>query len=238
MSTSENAREQFYRTVQKSEAVVVGSNKNILMQLRSALKSIGFLNVHQSQSLVEASQLGVSPKVSHLLFDLRGADMDSVQFVKQVVSTNKAATLVVITENPALDNVFDLIKAGTRGFLIPPPTIEGVEGVLLSATSGPPLSEAILNAEDRNEALAGLVLGFLYRTAVTMRESRESNTGTQAVDRYMRALRAASATARMFCQGGPDALREKLIDCCIKRADERKTRLGEIRKNLRTQRTV
>lgn len=236
MGTVEAAREQFYRVVRKSEAVVVGTNKSLLMQLRSALKSIGFVNVHQSQSMTEAATLGQSSRVSHILFDLRGADMDSVQFVRNVLATNKGATLVVISENPALDNIFELIKAGTRGFLIPPPTIEGVEAVLLSATAGPPLSESILNAEDRNAAFAQLILTLLYRTASTMKDARGAKSAEQLVQRCMRGLRASCETAKMFCDGGLDSLREKIIDACIEHADDRKTRLGELRKSLKTQR--
>lgn len=229
-----SAEADFYSGIQKYRALVVGSNKNLLHQLRSALKSIGFSRVDPYGTCSEALDRAKDSSTTHILFELEeNSEMSPVSFVEEVVKTNANATLVTISKDPGLDNVFDLLRSGARGFLIPPPTMESVESVFIAATKGPPISENILKAEDRNKAFTELVLNSLYRLATTMSLARQSETAANAVGRCYAQFEQAVNIARMFCEEGEDALRDRIVEQCIERATEQKTRLGEVRKALK-----
>lgn len=233
-----NEESAFYAGISRYHAIVIGDNKTLLNPLRSALKSIGFPTVTPFATFTDALESSVLPSCSHVLFDAATDDLPGLEFVNRAVALNRKVIMIVITFDPAMDNVFDLIKAGARGFLVPPPTMESVESVLVSATSGPPISELILKADDRNNAFAVLILNVLFRAASARKEAATSRAAAVMADRFMAALQGAVATARMFCERGNEGLREALIEECIRRADRKKTRLGELRQNLRSQRQV
>ncbi len=226
-------KKEFIQGIGRYHGVVIGANKALTNPLRSALKNIGFKNVDIAGTLAEGYESARRSSVTHVLFSTSDDSMDPIEFVQEVVAANQKAILVVITDNPGMDNVFDLIKGGARGFLVPPASLESVEAVLIAATSGPPISQTILQADDRNDAFARLILDMLFRVAAARKELLKTGKGGQMYDRFYMGLQASTATAKMFCEGGFDALQEKIVENCIKRADVKKTRLSEVRKNLR-----
>lgn len=228
-----SASSEFYKGVDRYQAIVVGKNKNLLLQLRSALKSIGFPQVDLFQTYTEAFERAKMPTTSHILIELQEGDLSPISFVKDVIGENSQATMVVITDDPAVENAFDLMRSGVKGFLVPPPTMETLEAVFISATKGPPISESILQAEDRNEAFAELILNNLYKVAAMMRMARESHSALEAVDKCRLLLENSVATAKMYCEYGEDNLRDKIVAACIERGTDKKTRLGEVRKALK-----
>ncbi|MFN8390183.1 MAG: response regulator [Bdellovibrionota bacterium] len=232
-----NANE-FFAGISRYKAIVVGTNKAAVTSLRSALKSIGIQSVTPYPSLTEAVEAGQSTSTTHIIFEARLSDMPGVDFVRAVIASNPKCTLIAMTENPGPDNVFELLRAGARGFLIMPTTLSGVESVLVAATSGPPISETILRAEDRNEAFVTLALNLFFRARSSRKEMRTAATAAQMYQRSLLALGATMMTAKMFAEGGEERLQEKMVDVLVKKASAEKSRLSEVRKNLHTRRAV
>jgi CheY-like chemotaxis protein len=228
----------FFAGISRYKALVVGTNKAAMSSLRSALKSIGIQAVTPYATFTEALDAGKSGTTTHILFDVKVDDMPGTDFVRSVIAANPKCILIAMTENPGPDNVFDLLRAGAKGFLIMPPTLSGVESVLVAATSGPPLSETILLADDRNEAFMTLALNLFYRARTARKEMRTGSAANQMYTRSMLGLNAAMATARMFAEGGEAQLLQTLVEMLVKKASAEKSRLSEVRKNLRTQRAV
>ncbi len=224
--------ETFFAGINKYKAVIIGTNKVTMTPLRSALKSIGFQTVVPLATLTEGLLAAKVPGTTHALFDVNIADLPGEQFVREALAANPNLIIVVITENPGADNVFDLLRAGARGFLLIPPTLAGVESVLISATSGPPLSQSILQAHDRNEAFVNLALNLLFRARAFRAEMQKTPSAGDMYLRTMNAIGAAMATARMFAEGGEEQLRQKVIDVLEAKSNAPKSRLGEVRKKL------
>lgn len=231
-----SARNDFYAGINRYKALIVGTNKTTLSPLRSALKSMGFVNVQPYSSLSEAMSAAKVSSTTHVLFDVKLTDMTGPDFVREIVAANPKCIIVTMTEHPGVDNVFDLLRAGARGFLLLPPTLEGVESVLVGATNGSPISETILRSENRNEAFVNLALGLLFRARASRKDSATSASAAQMYDRSMLALNSAMSTARMFAEGGDDQLREQIIEMLIKKASVEKSRLAAVRKNLHSMR--
>ena len=239
MAKDRVAEREFYQKIDRYHVLVVGRDNPILPQLRTALKSIGMLNVTPAETYSAAVIAAQAGKTTHVLFDTRESDMPALTFVEAMMKIRKDVIMVALSNDPAVDNVFDLIRAGARGFLVPPPTIGSVESVMIAATSGAPFSEAILRAKDRNQVFADLILDLLYRAAILKRRALDDPSTEALFDRAWRALINTVDMSKMFCEHSRDHLTRSIVHSCIARADDsNKSRLGKVRKNLTQKRTT
>lgn len=221
---------------QKFQVLVVASKAITSSQLRQSLKSLGFTQVSVVASHVAALERVKGRNFTHYLFEAKDTDMPSIEFVKQLLEMEKEAIMIAVSEEPRIDDVFGLLRAGARAFLVPPLTVDMIEQMIVLATEGPQLSEAVLHAPDRNAAFVAVILNNLYRLSVSMRQSREFKSAERDVKIYTYALRESVEMAQLFCEGGDNDLREKIIEGCINRAKDASTRLGRLRKKLKKER--
>lgn len=238
MAQDSLARRDFYQRIGSYNALVVGHNNPTLHQLRTALKSIGVANVTPAESYSAALVGTQSGKITHAVFDTKESDIPAQTFVEAMIKIRKDIVLIALSSDPAVDNVFDLIRAGARGFIVPPPTLASVESVLIAATNGPPFSESILRAKDRNQVFADLVLDLLYRAALLKRRSLDDSAAAPLFERAWRALVGTMDMSKMFCEHSQDHLTRSIVHSCMRRADdENKSRLGKVRSNLTKKRS-
>lgn len=219
-----------------SHILVVCAQGSTSGQVRQALKSVGYSNIASAPSHLQGLNKTRLRNFSHVLFDAKHTDMPTVDFVQQMLELDPKSALIAISEQPRIDDVFGLLRLGARGFVVPPFTIETLENVLHQSTEGPPLSEAVLNAPDRNAAFTSVILNNLYRLSVAMRQADEFPTAQREVKIYNYSLRESVELAQLFCEGGEEELREKIIDGCLNRAKDAATRLGRLRKRLKKER--
>ncbi len=216
--------------------LVVCAQGTTSSQIRQAMKSLGFTQLSTATTHIQAIEKTKVRNFSHIVFDAKSTDMPVEDFVKQMLEMDEKSILIPISEQPRIDDVFSLLKAGARGFVVPPFTTEMMEMVLERATEGPALSEAVLNAPDRNGAFTAIVLNNLYRLSVAMRQAKEFSTAARDVKTYDYQFKESVEMAQLFCEGTEDQLREKIIDGCINRAKDAATRLGRLRKKLKKDR--
>ncbi len=212
---------------------MVCGNTQTLNQYKYISKTIGFPHVDGYSSHAFALSQISPNSVSHMLFDARSNDMDVVTFVDHMVASQRNMTLVAITEDPVIDRVFDLICRGARGFLVPPVTLDTCESVLVSATKGAPFSQELLEAKDRNKAFAEVILRNLYRLTVALKQTRHSPGAEEYVLKFSQALDESVELARMFHEHSLEHLQAKIVEGCLWRADEERTRLTKLRDNLK-----
>lgn len=218
--------------------LVTCSKGAVSSQLRQALKALGFSQISSAPSHVNAHERAKTRHFSHIIFDAKSSDMPAIDFVDQLMEIEEEAIMIAISEEPRIDDVFSLLRAGARGFLIPPFTTDMLEEVLVEATEGGQLSEAVLNAPDRNGAFTAVILNNLYRLSVSMRQAREFASAARDVESYEYQLRESVELAQLFCDGPEEDLRDKIVEGCINRAKDASTRLGRLRKRLKKERVV
>lgn len=218
--------------------LVVSNTGAVSMQMRQLLKAMGFAHIAVASTHIQGLDRAKTRNFTHVMFDAKPTDMPTVDFVQQMLAIEEQGILVAISDQPRIDDVFGLLRAGARGFLVPPFTVDNTEEVLIRATEGPALSEAVLNAPDRNGAFAAVILNNLYRVSVAMRQAREFETAARDATIYMYALRESIEMGLLFCQGGEAELRDKIAEGCINRAKDAATRLGRLRKKLKRERGI
>lgn len=230
---TQDASTSFSQGRSTMSVLVLHSSGTISNQLRQGLKTLGFVKISAAPSHVTALDRIKGRNFELLLFDASETDMPVVEFVQQAFELDNTSTMIAISGEPRVDDVFGLLRAGARGFLVLPFTTDMLEQVLGRAKDGPPMSEAVLNAPDRNAALVAVILNNLYRLSVLLRQSHEFASAKKEAERQSYAFAESVELAKLFCEGGDHALLEKIIDGCIDRANVGSSRLGRTRKKLK-----
>ncbi len=216
--------------------LVVCANSNTNNQIRQTLKALGFAQISSAPSHIVGLERARDRKFTHVFYDARSSDMPASEFVEKIIEGDEECTLIAVSGEPRVDDVFGQLSAGSRGFLVVPFTVDSIEEVVVQASEGPPLSEAVLHAPDRNTALVGVVLNNLYRVSVLMRQAREFATASRELERQRQSFHRSVEMAKMFCEGSDDDLLSQLVEACIARANLSSTRLGRTRKKLKQKR--
>ena len=213
--------------------LIVEDDRDIRDQLKKALRALGFESIYLAGDHLAAIKVLESRNFTHTIFCTKETNMPAHEYLTKVFTYDPGVIAVACSANPHVDDVFELLRIGALGFLMKPFTAETVEITVLMATRGQPLSDAILNARDRNEAFSAIIAANLDKVATARRQRRRlgdmliDNTQQSAID-----LRACTELARTFAKGGEDSLLERLVDFLIELSKGRASRLGRLRQKL------
>lgn len=200
--------------------------------LRTALRTLGFGTVVEAPTHVAALDKFNDRKFSHVIFDAKKSNYPMKDWLTKVFEYDQTIVALPSSSNPSVDDVFDLLVIGAKGYLCKPFTIDTVDQAVLMATKGEPIAEAVLQARDRNEALVAILMSSLDKLATTYRQSQQFETARRELPRAMAMLKRSSDLAHTFAKDGEEGLLEALERFCIERSKGPATRLGRLRKRL------
>lgn len=221
----------------KISVLIVESEASSRSILRQALQHMGIPIVSDSQDHALALQKIKQRSFSHVIFEAKKTNMPSRDFLLSVLEYDDRIIAIPSSFEPTVDDVFGLLVVGARGYLVKPFTDASVEDAFIMATKGEPLSESILYAKDRNQALASLVMTALDRLATVTRQAEQFETAQRELPRARSSLGRAVAIAKTFCKGGDSYLFEALLEFCLERSSGPASRLGRVRKRCEAKRT-
>lgn len=216
--------------------LVVFASTTAVAQMKTVLNSLGFIKQTVAQTHVKALERIRQRNFHLVVFDAKGTDMPAMEFAKAAIGLDSNMLILPVSKEPGVDDVFGMLKIGAKGFIVDPFTADSVERELERAHHGPPLSMAVLEAKDRNAALVSMILHALYRLCHLMQLARRYQKAERDRDEQRQAFIDSVELANLFCDGGPEVLREAIVEACIKRANVAATRLGRTRRKLRTKR--
>lgn len=207
--------------------------------MREALRSLGYTSLSDAPSHHIALEKISGRQFSHIIFDARkNSNYPLKAWLSKVFETDPRIIALPTSANPSVDDVFDLLVIGARGYLVKPFTFEALDAAVIQATKGEPISDKVLGARDRNEALVAMMMTSVDRLATVFRQSQQFETAKRALPNAMAALARAADLAHTFAKGGEEGLIESLENFCIKQSNGPATRLGRLRKRLSTTRTA
>ncbi|MCB0310169.1 MAG: hypothetical protein KDD42_02970 [Bdellovibrionales bacterium] len=219
---------------QQSSILIVESEANTRNTLRQTLISLDIGSVSDAPDHIQALKKIEERFFSHIVFESKKTSMPAKEFLHKALEYDNRIIAIPTSLEPTVDDVFDLLILGARGFLVKPFTTESVDNAIVWSTKGEPISESILYARNRNEALASLVLSAFGKLTTVMRQAKEFETARRELPQRQLALSRAVELGRTFAQGGEMALLEALVDFAAARAEGPATRLGRLRKFLKT----
>lgn len=219
--------------------LVVENDPGDANHMREALKSLGFTSVFDAPNHHIALEKLASRQFTHIIFDARKNPSYPMRaWLTKVFEIDSSIIALPASANPNVDDVFDLLVVGARGYLVKPFTFEGVDSAVVMATKGEPISDSVLGAKDRNEALVAMMMTSVDRLATVFRQAKQFETAKRALPQAMAALSRAADLAHTFAKGGEEGLITSLENFCIKQSHGPATRLGRLRKRLSSTRST
>lgn len=220
--------------VSDSQVLLVCRSGGVISQLRAGLTSLHISFVTTPSHLAAVGEIK-NRNFTHVVFETRGAEISALTFIKELSSIRSDFTLIAVVEQPEIDEVFALLKAGVAGFLVNPFSAELLEEVFITATAAPPALDRIDLEVGRNGPLAVAMLNSLDRlaTAVAFLRSGVNDLAINAVETTRKEFYQSVQLGRYFCEGGLLELRSAIVERCIARAMSAPTRLSKLRQELR-----
>ena len=219
-----------------SQTMIVSKDTGLANTLKQCLNQLGFQNVSSTNNHGQGLERLKGRNFNLVFFDAVATNLSAVDFVKVVRQIDGDAFLIALSAKPSIDDVFELLRVGARGFVVLPFAINVLEEVILKAVNGPPFSEAVLEATDRNTALANIVLNDLDSLTHCLRHRKTFPESVTPIEPYKTALFDSMKLAKTFAKGGDQNLLLKLCEACIQRATTGSTRLGRMRRRLQKMR--
>lgn len=220
----------------QATVLVVEADPNDRNNMRTALKNLGYGGICDAPNHTQALERFTQRRITHIIFDAKKTTMPAADFLKQVFEFSPKIVAIPSSANPNVDDVFNLLVLGARGYLVKPFTMDTVEEAILMATKGEPIAEAVLHAKDRNEALVAIIMGALDKVAVILRQAQKFETAQRELPRMLANLGRAVELAHTFAKDGEEGLQLALEKFCIERSKGPASRLGRLRKRLRSSR--
>ena len=217
----------------RMEILIVEADGTDRNNMRAAIKALGYSSFSDAPSHSAALERIQQRKFTHIIFDAKKTTMPPKEFLGKVLQMDSGSVCIPTSYQPNVDEVFDLLIMGARGYLVKPFTSDTVEQAIVMATKGDPIADAVLTAKDRNEALVAIMMSSLDKAATVMRQAQQFETARREIPKSMATLKRSAELARMFAKGGDDGLIEAMEKFCIERSKGPATRLGRLRKRLR-----
>lgn len=199
--------------------LVVEPNNNLRSSLRNMLMQIGFNNIASVKDYSKAISKLNDETYTHLIFDVNNHHLPPKEFL--ITVHNIAPDLIAIpaSESPTVDNVFDLLLAGSSSYIVKPFNTNALSDSISFATKGEPITKHIGGAKDRNEALVKMVFSALNKLALVLKQSRRFATARREVPRKARAFKHAIKMAHQFSDGSPNDFRDLIVDYLVEKAN-------------------
>jgi len=204
--------------------------------LRATLRGLGFKTIAESPNHLAALDKFEGRKFTHIIFDAKKGNYPLKEWFKQVLEISPQIVAIPASANPNVDDVFELLMAGARGYLVKPFIRETVDQSIALATKGEPIPDVVKQARDRNEALVAIIMTSLDRLATVFRQSQQFETAQRELPRAVASLRRASDLGLTFAKGGEQGLIEAMERFCVDKSRGPATRLGRLRKRLSNKR--
>ena len=220
----------------RSSILIVESEANDRNNMRMAFKSLGYGSFGDAPNHAAALEKLQHRKFTHVIFEAKKTNMPAKEFLAKVFEGDTSIVAIASSYEPNVDDVFDLLIMGAKGYLVKPFTQDTLEQAVGMATKGEPIAEAVLQAKDRNEALVAIMMASLDKTATILRQAQQFETARREIPRCMANIKRSAELAKTFAKGGENALIEAMERFCIERSKGPATKLGRLRKRLKTNR--
>ena len=155
----------------KAVILIVESDPNERNNFRQAIKTLGFGGLADAPNHAAALERMGQRKITHIIFESKKTNMPAKEFLQKVLELDRNLVTIPSSLNPNVDDVFDLLIMGAKGYLVKPFTAESVDQAIISASKGDPISDAVLQAKDRNEALVAIMMASLDQSATILRQA-------------------------------------------------------------------
>lgn len=210
--------------------LVVDSDIAVRRTMRASLLSLGYSNIQDVPDHSLALQLLEEQHFTHVIFEAKNIKLSAREFLVGMLEIDESIIAIPSSYQPTVDDVFDLLIMGAKGYIVKPFTSGALDEAIIMSTKGEQLSDAILYAKSRNEALAALILNALSRLALLKKQARRFKTAERELPMKEATLRRVVDLGKTFAKGGPIALRDAIVKFCIEQCENPTPKIGHLKK--------
>ncbi len=219
-----------------TDFLIIEPDINEREKMRMALLNNNFMNMSHTNSHMQGLTTLLSRNFTHIIFSATDTNMPVKEFISKALNIAPDIIALPASFNPNADEVFELLQLGARGFLIKPFTTETLDMGVLMATKGDRLSDAVLQARDRNEAFSALIAANLDKLATALRQAKKFDTPDKEIQRLKNNLRNAMQVGKLFAKDGEEALALRMTEFFVELSGGPASNLGRLRRRLKKQR--
>lgn len=222
----------------KCRALIIEPDENDRADLRKCLKSLSFGWVSELTDYATALKSLFERRFTHLLFSTEDAGLGPAEFCGSALKTDPQMIAIGMSREPDIDEMFDLLLHGARGYLLKPYQEEDLQEAITAATKGEPIPEEVLRAPDKNEMLVNILLNDLDKVARVMKRTASSELERKQLPPLVGCLSRSVRYALSAGRGGEKEYLEVLERVLVERSVAPATRLGRLRKRLAEERKL
>ena len=222
----------------KSSVLIIDTDPMNRSTMRAALRTLGYGGVSDAPNHKAGLDKMEGRHFTHIVFDAKGTNIPAKDFLDKVLEAGDDIVAIPSSFDPNVDDVFDMLIKGAKGFLVKPFTIDTIENAITNATKGEPIADAVKQASDRNEALVAIMMASLDKLATIMRQAQQFETAKREIPKAMLSFRRSAELAKTFAKEGDEGLLIAMETFCIERSQGPASRLGRLRKRLKKGRVV
>ena len=217
----------------ETSLLIVEPDSQFRGNLKQSIRSLGLGQVTDVANHAAGLDKIQDRKITHVIFDAKKTNMPAKEFLAKVLELEEDAVCIPASLEPSVDDVFDMLIMGARGFLVKPFTVDTVNAAIVCASKGEPIADVVKQAKDRNEALVAIMMSSLDKVATLLRQARQFETAQVEIPRAMAQFRRSADLAVTFAKGGDEGLFDAIEKFCLERSKGPATRLGRLRKRLK-----
>jgi DNA-binding NarL/FixJ family response regulator len=220
----------------RCSVLIIEPDESDRSHLRACLKLLSFGYVSELAEYAAALKSLFERRFTHLLFATEDADLGPAEFCSSALKTDPDMIAIAMTRRPDIDEMFDLLLHGARGYVLKPFEVDDLQEVVAAATKGEPIPEEILKAPDKNEVLVNMLLNDLDKVARAMKITASSEAEKRKLPPLVGCLSRSVRHALIVGKGGEKGYMEVLERVLVERSMGPATRLGRLRKRLAEER--
>lgn len=221
-----------------SSILVVEKDTEFREVIRTTLKELGYSQIVSVADHIRGLEKFQERKFTHVVFDARKTNMPVSDFLNQIMKIDPEIVAIPASYDPTIDDVFDLVVDGARGYLVKPFQKATLEEAIVLATKAPPLNPAIAKTKDRNRAFSIIVFGALDDLTTIIRQARRYETAKRELPLQIERFRRTAEMGRQFKKGTLEDLLNAYIEYALEVASGPATKMGRRRANRKRRRTT
>ena len=220
-----------------ARVLVVEPDELSRQHIVSCLRRLGFEKISESGAHETAFYKFEGRRFTHLIFASKQVLYPVQEWLEKIFVMNPKIIAIAITDNPRIDDIFSLIIAGCRGFLVKPFSEERIDYAVSLATNNNPLSDKVRKAGEPLLAVLALAVTSIDNLAKTKRHARQFESARPELDLAEETFERTAALMELLPDSKQNDFFRALQRFFKTRSNEPATQLGRLRKKLSEART-
>lgn len=217
--------------IKKLQVLICESDARERTMIRSALKGAGVQVISEAQKMSQALDKLRERHFTHLFFGVGRGEIPDIAFMKNVLIHDQEVSVVAISSQADVETVFELLKAGARGFVLKPYNSDSMRYTLALSRKGEPIPDILLYAKNRNEVFASITAASLDKLVEGYRQCRELKV-KKPLTKLRSDLLEIVRLGKTFSRGGAQEYALAIERMFIELSKGPSTILGRLRKRL------